>query len=59
MEEVVVTVPYEGWLNRMDLDFGLRAKFSLQYNMAEAILSRRIVIESFDDQYVNRPRPAR
>ena len=55
VEEVVVTVPYEGWLNRMDLDFGLRAKFSLQYNMAEAILSRKIVIESFDDDYVNRP----
>ena len=55
VEEVVVTVPYEGWLNRMDLDFGLRAKFSLQYNMAEAILSRKIVIESFDDEYVNRP----
>ena len=55
VEEIVATVPHEGWLNRMDLDFGLRAKFSLQYNLAEAVLSRRIVIESFDDEYVNRP----
>ncbi len=55
VEEVVVTVPVEGWLNRMENDFGLRAKFSLQYNMAEAILSRKIVIESFDDDYINRP----
>ena len=55
VEEVVVTVPYEGWLNRTDLDFGLRAKFSMQYNMVEAILSRKVIIESFDDTHVFRP----
>ena len=55
VEEVVVTVPSEGWLDRMDIDFGLRGKFSIQYNMAEAILERRIVIESFDDNHVHRP----
>ena len=56
VEEVVVKVPYEGWLDRKapDLDFGLRAKFSLQYNVAEAILARKIVIESFEDTYVHR-----
>ncbi len=55
VEEVVVTVPNEGWLNRMDIDFGLRGKFSIQYNMAEAILERRIVLESFADDHVHRP----
>ena len=55
VQEVVVNVPYEGWLNRTDLDYGLRAKFSLQYNMAEAMLRRNVTIESFDDEAVNRP----
>ena len=55
VEEVVVTVPHEGWQNRSEVDDGMQAKFSLQYNMAEAILARKIVIESFEDAYVNRP----
>ena len=54
VEEVVVSVPHDRWLNRSELDFGLRSKFSLQYNVAEAVLARRIVVESFDDAYVQR-----
>ncbi|MBI4233643.1 MAG: MmgE/PrpD family protein [Chloroflexi bacterium] len=53
--EVKVGVAHEEWLNREDPDFGLRAKFSLQYNMAEAVLRRKITIESFSDEQVHRP----
>lgn len=55
VEEVVVTVPHDKWLNRTELDFGLRAKFSIQYNMVEALLNRKVVIESFEDGRVFRP----
>lgn len=53
--EVVLTVPHRGWLDLAEPDSGLRSKFSIQYNLAEVIMSRKIVIESFDDDHSMRP----
>lgn len=53
VEHVTVTVPNEGWMNQPHPEDGLVAKVSLQHNVAEAILHRRVGIESFDDTEVS------
>jgi 2-methylcitrate dehydratase PrpD len=50
IEEVVVN---SGALDNPDPDQGHRAKFSLQYTTAAAIVDRQIVVESFHDERVN------
>jgi 2-methylcitrate dehydratase PrpD len=55
VEEVVVGVPHEDILNRPEPETGLRAKFSLQYNMAAALLDRGITIDTFREERVHAP----
>lgn len=55
VERVTVSVPHAGWMNQPDPDSGLMAKVSLQFNLAEAILKRKVDIDSFDDRRLDEP----
>lgn len=53
VEGVEVGVPHERFLNNPEPNTGLEAKFSLQYNIAVALLEGKIVIDTFQEERVN------
>lgn len=56
VNHVEVAVPNEHFLNNPAPETGLAAKFSLQFNLAAALLDGKIAIETFDEQNVHSPR---
>lgn len=56
VESVEVQVPNEHFLNNPAPETGLEAKFSLQYNLAAALLDGQIVIDTFQEERVKDPR---
>jgi 2-methylcitrate dehydratase PrpD len=55
VESVEVWVPHEHFLNNPDPQTGLEGKFSLQYNLATALLDGKIEIDTFRDDRMDRP----
>ncbi len=53
VEQVIVAVPNDTWMNDPDPATGLRAKLSLQHNLAEVLLNGTITIESFNHDRVH------
>lgn len=52
VESVEVEVPHERFLNNPKPQSGHQAQFSLQYNLAVALLDREVTIETFHDEKV-------
>ncbi len=53
VESIIVGVPNETWMNQPDPDTGLRARLSLQHNLAEAIISRKLTIDGLEESRVH------
>lgn len=58
VERIEVGVPYPEFLNNPAPETGLKAKFSIQYNLGMALRDGRIVRETFDDARVRSPEAA-
>ncbi|MBU1207942.1 MAG: MmgE/PrpD family protein [Proteobacteria bacterium] len=56
VESVEVWVPHEHFLNNPSPQTGLEAKFSLQYNLAAALLDGKITIDTFHEEKIPRPK---
>ena len=53
VEQVTVAVPNETWMNDPNPENGLRARLSLQHNLAEVLCRGNVTIESFDNDRVH------